>query len=108
MSRIQAWLTGRRSSLTRNGSLKTGGADGAPLPAQLDPVDPQGAPPTALDPTTTTGTSPVMRVVESRTESWPTPGPTWTDTTGIPTSPWKGVPCRCHESPSALGAVDES
>ena len=76
MSRIQAWLSGRRSFLTKNGSLNKDGLDGAPIPARLGPRDPQGALLTALDLTTTTGRSPVFRVVESHIGSWPTIGPT--------------------------------
>ena len=108
MSRIQAWLSGRRSFLTKNGSLKPGGDDGSPQPARLGPVDLQPAPPIALDPTTTTGRSPVFRVVESHIGSWPTAGPTWTGTTGIPTNPPMAPHCQCHAIPHVPCAGDES
>ena len=108
MSRIQAWLSGRRSFLTKNGSLKPGGDDGSLSPARLDPRDPQVALPTALDPTTTTGRSPVFRVVESHIGSWPTSGSTQMVTTGIPTNPPMAPHCQCHTTPSVPGAGGES
>ena len=106
MSRIQAWLSGRRSFLTKNGSLKWDGGDGSSLPARLGPVDLQPAPPTALDLTTTTGRSPVFRVVESHIGSWPTSGSIQTATTGIPTNPPMAPHCQCHASPSASCVAD--
>ena len=99
--RIQAWLSGRTSFLTKNGSLKPGDPGGSPQPAQLGPMDPQPVPPIAAGGITTMAKSPAFRVVESRTEFSPTPGYTWTDTTGTLTNPLTGPGCHCHESPSA-------
>ena len=108
MSRIQAWLSGRRSFLIKNGSLKPGGDDGSLNPARLGPPDLQPAPPTALDLTTTTGRSPVFRVVEWPIGSWHTHGSMQMDTTGIPMNPSMVLPCQCPVTPPVPGAGDES
>ena len=108
MSRIQAWLSGRRSFLTKNGSLNSGGDGGPLLPARLGPADPPSVPPIVLDLTTTTGRSPVMRVVESHIGSWPTSGSTQMVTTGIPTNPPMAPHCQCRTTPSVPGAGGES
>ena len=108
MSRIQAWLSGRRSFLTKNGSLKPGDPDGSLQPARLAPQDPQSAPPTALDSTTTTGRFDVFPVGGSPIEYWPTRGFTLTGTTGTPTNQSTEPHCQCHGSPSVACAADES
>ena len=106
--RIQAWLSGRRSFLIKNGSSKPGGDDGSLSPAQLGPLDPLPVHPIVVGNTTTMESSRAFPVVESPIEYWPTRGFTSMGTTGIPMSPSTGVHCQCHGTPPVPCAGGES